>query len=395
MFGHSRKKISVLIAVWLILLPARSWGARIKDIASVHGVRSNQLTGFGMVTGLNGTGDKTDQIKFIAQSVANMLERMGVHVPFDEVGQIRLKNVAAVMVTAEIPPFARIGSKLDVVVSSIGDAKSLQGGTLLLTPLMGADGRIYALAQGPVSVGGFSAGGAAGGGIQKNHPTAGRVPCGANIEREIPFAFDMKNELTISLHRPDFTTALRVSTAINQTFSEIIAKPVDGGTVRLRIPDDYKADTVGFMASLENLTVQPDAVAKVVLNERTGTVVMGENVRISTVAVTHGNLSIEIKEQKAVFPAFPFAPEPPGGMVTVIPPDEGVITAPGGQTVITPQTEVKVEEEKRPLAVLPETTTIGELVRALNAIGVTPRDLITILQAIKAAGALQAELEFI
>jgi flagellar P-ring protein precursor FlgI len=188
---------------------------------------------------------------------------------------------------------------------------------------------------------------------------------------------------------------LRVSTAINQTFSQIIATAVDGGTVRLRIPDGYKADTVGFMASLENLTVQPDVVAKVVLNERTGTVVMGENVKISTVAVTHGNLSIEIREQKEVYPAFPFAPEPPGGMVTVVPPNEGVITAPGGQTVVTPQTEVKVEEEKRPLAVLPETTTIGELVRALNAIGVTPRDLITIVQAIKAAGALQAELEFI
>lgn len=390
-----RFRFCLLVTVfWLILAPSGLWAVRIKDMASVQGVRSNQLMGYGIMVGLDGTGDKTDQIQFIAQSVANMLERMGIHVPPDEIDQIRLKNVAAVMLTANLPPFAKVGSKVDVLVSSMGDAKSLQGGTLLLTPLRGADGKVYALAQGPVSVGGFAFGGAGGGGIQKNHPTVGRIPGGASIEREIPLDLNNKGQMAINLHKPDFTTALRVSRVINQAFDEAIAKPVDGSTIHLCIPDSYKENTTYFMASLECLDVVPDTVAKVVLNERTGTVVMGENVRISTVAIAHANLSVEIKEQKKVSPAQPFAPAPgPQAGGAVIAPGKGIITAPGGQTVVVPETEVRVEEEKRQLAVLPQGTNIGEVVRALNAIGVTPRDLISILQAMKAAGAIQAELE--
>lgn len=403
MFGHFRTKgkrhlyvIFIFYSLFSILLSTNSFAVRIKDIASIQGVRPNQLIGYGLVTGLNGTGDKTDQIKFIAQSVANMLRNMGINVPFKDVSKIRLKNVAAVMVTANIPPFAKIGTTIDVLVSSIGDAKSLQGGTLALTPLKGADGKVYALAQGPISIGGFGATGAAGGGIQKNHLTVGRIVNGAIIERQIPFDIARKQQLNITLDICDFTTILRICDTINHRFGEYIARPVDGRTIDLHIPDSYKNNPVKFIALVENISVEPDTIAKVIINERTGTVVIGEDVKISTVAVTHGNLTIEIKEQKQVYPAYPFAPEPPPETKgAVIPPEKGMVTVPGGQTVIVPETEIKIEEEKKPLAILPKTATIGELVRALNAIGVTPRDLISILQAIKSAGALHAELEII
>jgi len=403
MFGHFRTKakrhlyvIFIFYSLFSILLSTNSFAVRIKDIASIQGVRPNQLIGYGLVTGLNGTGDKTDQIKFIAQSVANMLRNMGINVPFKDVSKIRLKNVAAVMVTANIPPFAKIGTTIDVLVSSIGDAKSLQGGTLALTPLKGADGKVYALAQGPISIGGFGATGAAGGGIQKNHITVGRIVNGAIIERQIPFDITRKQQLNITLDICDFTTILRICDTINHRFGEYIARPVDGRTIDLHIPDSYKNNPVKFIALVENISVEPDTIAKVIINERTGTVVIGEDVKISTVAVTHGNLTIEIKEQKQVYPAYPFAPEPPPETKgAVIPPEKGMVTVPGGQTVIVPETEIKIEEEKKPLAILPKTATIGELVRALNAIGVTPRDLISILQAIKSAGALHAELEII
>lgn len=403
MFGHFRTKgkrhlyvIFIFYSLFSIFLSTNSFAVRIKDIASIQGVRPNQLIGYGLVTGLNGTGDKTDQIKFIAQSVANMLRNMGINVPFKDVSKIRLKNVAAVMVTANIPPFAKIGTTIDVLVSSIGDAKSLQGGTLALTPLKGADGKVYALAQGPISIGGFGATGAAGGGIQKNHITVGRIVNGAIIERQIPFDIARKQQLNITLDICDFTTILRICDTINHRFGEYIARPVDGRTIDLHIPDSYKNNPVKFIALVENISVEPDTIAKVIINERTGTVVIGEDVKISTVAVTHGNLTIEIKEQKQVYPAYPFAPEPPPETKgAVIPPEKGMVTVPGGQTVIVPETEIKIEEEKKPLAILPKTATIGELVRALNAIGVTPRDLISILQAIKSAGALHAELEII
>ncbi|MBW1720727.1 MAG: flagellar basal body P-ring protein FlgI [Deltaproteobacteria bacterium] len=355
-------------AFLLMLGTSPASAARIKDIASLKGVRSNQLVGYGLVVGLNGTGDGSGT-KFTIQSLVNMMERLGIHVLAD---QVKVANVAAVMVTADLPPFSRVGSRMDVLVSSIGDAKSLQGGTLLLTPLKGVDNRIYALAQGPLIVGGFSSSGQAGGGVQKNHPTVARIPDGATIEREIPFDFNRFENLTIALHQPDFTTALRVSEAINRQMNGEWATPADAGTIRVRVPDSYRGNLVGLVASLEQLNVEPDMKAKIIVDERTGTVIMGEDVRISSVAIAHGNLSVQIKEDKRVSQPTPFS---------------------AGQTVVTDQSQVNVTEEQNRLILMPGGTRLGELVKALNAIGVSPRDLIAVFQAIKASGALQAELE--
>lgn len=354
-----------------IFFQSQAWGARLKDIASLKGVRKNQLIGYGLVVGLNGTGDGTGT-QFTVQSLVNMMERLGIHATAD---QVKVNNVAAVMVTADLPPFARVGSKLDVLVSSVGDAKSLQGGTLLLTSLRGADNQVYALAQGPLLVGGFASSGAAGGGVQKNHPTVARIPEGATIEREIPFDFGKLQDLVISLRHPDFTTAVRVSRSINDFLDEKAAFPKDAGTIKVSVPSAYRGNLVGLMASLEQLQVSPDIRARIILDERTGTVVMGENVRISSVAIAHGNLSVQIKESQNVSQPTPLSQ--------------------GGQTVVTKDSEVKVTEERKKLILMPKGTNLGELVRALNAIGATPRDLIAIFQAIKAAGALQAELEII
>jgi len=374
-----------------IFFTSAAIGARIKDIASIKGIRANQLFGYGLVIGLNGSGDKAGT-NFTLQALANMLEQMGIHVSAKD---IKVSNVAAVMVSATLAPFSRVGKKIDVIVSSIGDAKSLQGGTLLLTPLKGVDGKMYALAQGPISIGGFSVGGAAGGGVTKNHPTVGRISGGATVEREIPLSLEGRGELIIILNNPDFITATRVANVINSGFEQGLAKPIDSGTLKIKIPDYFQDRVVDLVAKLEDLHVKPDSVAKIIVNERTGTVVIGENVRILTVAVAHGNLSIQIRETKEVSQPLPFAPSPPEAGATPAQMEEGVIVAPGAATVVTPETEVKVEEERNRLLLVPEGGTIGELVRALNAIGVTPRDLITILQAMKAAGALQAELEII
>jgi len=365
--------------------------ARIKDIASFKGIRTNQLFGYGLVIGLNGSGDKGGT-SFTIQGLVNMLKQMGVHV---SVKDVKVRNVAAAVVSATLPPFARIGQKIDVTVSSIGDSKSLLGGTLLLTPLEGVDGKIYALAQGPLSIGGFSVGGAAGGGVTKNHPTVGRISGGATVEREIPLSLNSKRELTIILNNPDFITATRVANAINSRFGQDFAKLIDSGSLRIRIPYYFQDRVVNLLAKLEDLEVIPDSVAKVIVSEKTGTVVIGENVSILTVAVAHGNLSIQMKETRKVSQALPFAPSPPAGGSTPTEMEGGVVVAPGGATVVTPESEVTVKEESDKLFLVPEGGTIGELVRALNAIGVTPRDLITILQAMKAAGALQAELEII
>jgi flagellar P-ring protein precursor FlgI len=278
------------------------------------------------------------------------------------------------MVIAKLPPFARIGSSIDVNVSSVGDAKSLVGGTLLLTPLRGVDGNVYALAQGAVSVGGFGAGGAAGGSITKNHLLAARIANGATVEREIPMPLDGKNSLTMTLHQPDFTTAHRISETINASMRGHVAKALDSGTLQLSIPAEFQQNVAKFIADIETLAVAPDTVAKIVVNEKTGTVVIGENVRISTVAVSHGNLSISIKETLNVSQPWPRS---------------------GGETVITPETDIQITEEDSKVIVMPGGATIGELVRALNAIGVTPRDLISIFQSIEASGALQAVLEII
>ena len=390
MYGRFRFSLLIIFSV-TIFLASTVIGARIKDVTSIKGIRRNHLFGYGLVIGLNGSGDKGGT-NFTIQGLVNMLEKMGVHVNAQDV---KVSNVAAVMVSATLAPFARIGKKIDIILSSIGDAKSLQGGTLLLTPLKGVDGKIYALAQGPLSVGGFSAGGAAGGGVIKNHPTVGRISGGATVEREIPLSLKDKRELTIILNNPDFITATRITSAINLHFGHGLAKPIDSGTLKIAIPNSFHGNVVHLIAQFENLEVIPDSVAKVIVNEKTGTVVIGENVRILTVAVAHGNLSIEIKEKKEVSQPLPFAPSAPAEGSTPTQIGEGVVVAPGGSTVVTPESEVTVEEESKRLLLVPEGNTIGELVRALNAIGVTPRDLITILQAMKAAGSLQAELEII
>ena len=363
-------KLVVLLSILLGVI-GQVHGARIKDIADIKGVRQNQLVGYGLVVGLNGTGDSDDAI-FTIQSFASMLERMGVTVrPQD----IEIDNVAAVMVTTDLPAFARSGSRIDVLVSSIGDAGNLQGGTLLFTPLKGADGQVYAIAQGPVSTGGFAAGSDSGSGVQKNHPTAGRVVNGAIIEKEIASNFNSKQSLTLNLHRADFTTASRVAQAINIAFYDQIARTHDAGTIEVQVPEKYQGNTVALVTMIERLGVTPDMVSRVVINERTGTVIMGENVRISTIAIAHGNLSIEIKEDKNVSQPLPFSR--------------------GGQTVVTPESQVLVQEGNNPIFLVESGVSIGEVVKALNALGVSPRDLISIFQALKAAGALQAELEII
>jgi len=364
------RKMWIVAVVIVLLLPSLVYGIRIKDIAHVYGVRSNQLIGYSLVVGLNGTGDNTDNAVFSLQSIVNMLERFGIKV---DPADLRLKNVAAVMVTANLPPFAKVGSKLDAVVSSIGDAKSLMGGTLLMTPLRGPDGRVYAVAQGPISIGGFSFSGA-GAAAKKNFPTVGRVVRGVTVEREIPLRFVEGGTITIALSNPDFTTASRIEEKINETCGRDLAEAVDPGSVKVTIPEEYRGKVVEFVSKLENLDVQPSRVAKVVVNERTGTVVIGADVRIAPVAVAQGGLSIVIKEAPKVSQPLPFST---------------------GETVVTPNTTIEVKEKKTPLYLIPRNTTVGDLVRALNAIGATPQDLISILQAIKAAGALNAELEIL
>jgi flagellar P-ring protein FlgI len=360
------------ILLLLILLTAvePAFAIRIKDIASFDGVRDNQLVGYGLVVGLNGSGD-SDQTKFPVQSLVNMLERMGVTVNRTD---IKVKNVAAVMVTATLTPFAKQGATMDVLVSSLGDSTSLSGGTLLLSPLKGADGQIYAVAQGPVSTNAFSYSGQAAS-TSKNHPTAGRIPGGALVERELPNVLADRGTLKLNLHQPDFTTATRMTKAINDKFRTTLASNNDPGAVLLTIPPEYQGRTVAFVADLERLEVTPDNPAKVVLNERTGTIVMGDKVRLATVAVSHGNLTLYIKETPEVSQPSPFSTT--------------------GTTEVVPRTSIKVTEGGGGLAVVDSGANIGDVVRALNALGVTPRDLIGIMQAIKAAGALNAELVII
>ena len=367
--------LAVIIALGLSV-PARA-EVRVKDVARIQGVRENELFGYGLVVGLNGTGDKSGASPFTPQTIASMLLRMGITVPRDKLSP---KNAAAVIVTAKLPPFAKPGSTIDAVVSSLGDATSLQGGTLFLTPLEGPDRKVYAVAQGPISVGGFqfiaptTAFGTTGETVQKNHPTVGRVPNGAIVEREVAMALD-PSTVTVTLTQPDFTTAARLAQAVNKTLGSDLGRAVDAGTVRVAVPPPYQGRLVEFIARVENSMLNTDAPpAKVVINERTGTVIMGDQVRIRSIAVSHGNLSIHIKSEFAVSQPPPFSP-------------------PGSATVVVPRSETTVKEEKANVALLPEGASIGEVVRALNAIGATPRDLIAILQAIKQAGALQAELE--
>ena len=342
--------------------------ARIKEMSNISGARSNQLIGYGLVIGLSGTGDKSNTI-FTNQSLANMLETMGIRV---DPRATKVNNIAAVVVTANLPPFTRIGNRIDVTVSSIGDAKSIEGGVLVATPLKGVDGTVYAVAQGPIVVGGFLASGQ-GASIQKNHPTVGRIANGAIIEREVPSEEYRDDEVMIALKSPDFTNARRMAERINEIFvGSAYAK--DAGTINIRIPENMKDDPVKFLSIVENLDIRPDNQAKIVVDEKTGTVVIGENVRVATVVISHGNISIQIKEDARVSQPMPFG---------------------RGETVVTPDTQIKVQEDRGKFYLLESGVTIRELVNALNAIGIATRDVITILQTIKASGALHAELEVI
>ncbi|RMF93482.1 MAG: flagellar basal body P-ring protein FlgI [Candidatus Schekmanbacteria bacterium] len=363
--------IFIFLFILLFLSLNSANAVKIRDLAYIEGLRGNKLIGYGLVVGLNGTGDKQGT-EFTIQSLTNMLRKNGILVSPDDV---KVKNVAAVMVTADLPPFPRKGMRIDVLVSSIGDATSLQGGTLLLTPLKGADGKIYAVAQGPLSIGGFSAGGAGGEKVQKNHLNAGKIPDGAIIEREIPYNFSNTSRITFSLRNSDFTTTNKVAEKINSFIGNSIAFPMDAVNVTVDIPDEYRNNPVRFVSLIENLDVTPEIPAKIVIDERTGTVVVGENVRISTLAISHGNLTIEINSKFKISQPSPFSKK--------------------GETVVVPETKTSIKEEKGHLILVEGGVSIKELVRALNAIGVTTRDLITIFQAIKAAGALHAELEII
>jgi flagellar P-ring protein precursor FlgI len=344
--------------------------SRIKDIAQFEGVRENQLVGYGLVVGLNGTGDTLQNSAFTRQSIISMLERLGVNTRDTN---LKTDNVAAVMVTANLPPFARHGTRIDVTVSALGDATSLEGGTLLATPLLGANGEVYAVGQGPVAVGGFSAQGAAAS-VTKGVPTSGRITNGAIVENEVNFDFASLHSLRLSLNHPDLTTARRIARAINTNFNLPVAQTMDPGTVNITIPAGRQADMVGFLADVEQLMVQPDDLANVVINEETGVIVMGASVRLSTVAIAQGNLTIRVTETPQVSQPNPLSQ--------------------GGQTVVVPRTDIQVNEDTDArMAVVKEGVTLQELVDGLNALGVGPRDMISILQALKTAGALHANVE--
>jgi flagellar P-ring protein precursor FlgI len=342
---------------------------RLKDVARWQGVRDNQLVGYGLVVGLNKTGDRR-QTMFSTQSLISMLDRMGITLQNND---IRVENIAAVMVTATLSPFARTGSRLDVTVSSIGDARSLQGGILVQTPLKAANGEVYAVGQGPVAIGGFTAGDSLNG-VQINHPTTGKVVNGAIVEREVETDLLGRSQLALVLDESDFTTANRVQTAINEKLGPGAARSIDGRTIAVAVPDVFRGRTIDLIADLENVQIMTDQKAKVVLNERTGTVVIGKDVRISSVAITQGSLAIQIGTTFNVSQPPPFSK---------------------GDTVVVPQQEVTAGETRKNLVMIPDSANVEDLVRALNGLGVTPKEMVSIFQALKAAGALQAELELL
>ncbi len=368
----TRAVVTLVMLAWLALSIAPASAARIKDITDVEGIRPNQLYGYGIVVGLQGSGDG-QQALFTIQSILSMLRRRGVLISVDP-RQIRVKNAAAVLITAQLPPFARSGNRIDVQVSSIGDAKSLRGGTLISSPLIGGDQQVYAVAQGPVSLGGGFAVAAAGASETIGHPTAGTIPDGGLVEREVPVELAPDGLLRLSLHEPDITTANRVAAAINKQLApSALASAVDPKTVELLMAGEGSLDAMAVLDRVEGLQVVVDRAAKIVVNERTGTVIMGSNVRIAPVAIAHGTLSIEVKTQYGVSQPNEFA---------------------GGQTVVVPDSTIVASEGRvDSLTVLDEAVTLGQLVGGLNALGVTPQDLIAVLEAIQAAGALEAELE--
>ncbi|MCG8545523.1 MAG: flagellar basal body P-ring protein FlgI [Alphaproteobacteria bacterium] len=373
--AHDRRRVVwrafiATIAVLILWPTAPNAQSRIKDIVDFEGVRENLLVGYGLVVGLNGTGDSLNSAVFTKESLIGMLERLGVNARDDN---LKTDNVAAVMVTATLPAFARQGSRIDVGVSALGDADNLLGGTLLVTPLLGADGEVYAVGQGNLQVGGFTAKGAAET-ITKGVPTSARIPNGAIVEREIPFRLANLKQVRLTLRNPDFTTARRVARAVNAFVGESSARVTDPGTVELIVPKNYRRAVVELLTDVEQLRVEPDQIAKVVIDEQAGVIVMGENVRISTVAIAQGNLTIRIAETPQVSQPQPFSNT--------------------GSTVVVDRTDVQVDEgADRKLGVLAKGVTLQELVNGINALGIGPRDMITILQAIKAAGALHAEIE--
>ncbi len=363
-----------------LVAPATSEAARIKDITSIEGVRDNQLIGYGLIVGLDRTGDSVVGGQFTAQAIISMLNTMGINLKIDPI-QLLTRNTASVMVTAKLPPFARPGMKLDVQVSSLANAKSLRGGTLLLTPLKAANQKVYAVAQGPISTSGFEV--ARGGtSVVKNQQSGGIIPGGAIVERAVPINMNAWDTFSLTMHHADFTTALRVSEVINAHVGEGLAMAVSSGQVRVSVPERFRGNIVKMIAAVEVLNVNVDVSAKVVVNERTGTIVMGEHVRLASMAISHGNLTIKIQTEFNVS-----QPEAPGFI--------GRGGRGAGQTVVTPDVDTDVKEEKSRVIQVDGSVTLGDLVKALNSVGVTPRDLVAVLTAAKAAGALQAELELI
>jgi len=350
-----------------VLAPAQA-ASRIKDIADFEGIRENQLIGYGLVVGLNGTGDSLNNSPFTQQSLQAMLERLGVNTRNVD---LNTNTVAAVMVTANLPPFSTQGTRIDVNVSALGDSDSLQGGTLLVTPLVGADGEVYAIAQGSVAIGGFSAQADAAS-VVRGVPTAGRIANGGLVERELAFKLASLTKLRLALRNPDLTTARRVALSINELIGMPTAEPLDPATVQLNLPQQYDGNIVDLLTDIEQLIVEPDLAARIVIDENSGIIVMGQDVKVSMVAVAQGNLTVTIAETPQVVQPLPFA---------------------NGETAIVPRTDLTVNEEDKKLAIVPETVTLKQLVDGLNALGIGPRDMISILQAIKASGALQAEIE--
>jgi flagellar P-ring protein FlgI len=362
-----QKWICSFVLVMILCSGGLSEATRIKDLTELQGVRDNQLIGYGLVVGLNDTGDSS-KMRITTDSVANMMEHLGMTVDRQSV---KVKNAAAVVITANLPPFSKVGTRIDVLVSSLGDAESLSGGTLLLSPLLGPDQKVYALAQGPVIVGGISMSGQAAK-VEKNHPTVGRIPDGGIVEQEVHFGLPGEGQFVYNLREPDFTTISRMAEVVNSEFGQQIARATDSRSLSVTLPSAYDSNPIQFLSRLENLQIQPDTKARIVINERTGTIVIGAQVRVSTVAVAHGNIKLTIKESPYVSQPEPFSER--------------------GQTVVVPDTEIEFQEDKSGFVVMKEGVSVGDLAGALNAIGVSPRDVIAIFQAIKAAGALQAEL---
>ena len=371
--GRSALFFALLLAVFPLNFYCQqtdaSMSIRVKDLADIEGVRSNQLIGYGLVVGLNRTGDRVQQNLYARQTLQNLLERMGISTT---AAGLKPENVATVLVTATLPPFVRQGSKIDVTISSIGDAHSLQGGTLILTSLKGLDGQVYAVAQGSISIGGISAGDS-GNSVEINHPTVGRIPNGANVERTVATELAANNHLTLVLRNEDFSTAARLNQVINKNFGAGTSKALDGRNVDVTLPAAYAENRVGFIAEMENLRLNPDKIAKIIINERTGTIIMGREVRIAAVAISQGGVTIRIGTDYDVYQPAPLTIQK--------------------ETAIVPHTTVEVNEKKPESVLLPDGATVDEVVRGLRTLGVSARDIISILQAIKSAGAMNADLE--